>query len=259
MPLFLYEELIMSVTNQLEIDIKAKSDKATTSLDALIGKLNEVNTALNNLNTAKIKEISTGVRGVSRTRVSTSGGGGGTNTTSISNTSKMFDILGHSIFKTNNRVLGFRGSMLKLAATWGTFYAAMYPAIRLFQFFGNKVKDSMDYVETYNYFLVTMNKIGHDSGDEFLEGFLGQIKDLDKKMTSFNIGQNGELFETGDKSLGLDPNLIMQFQARIGAVTNSVGLLGETSIATQKALTMLSSDLSSLKNEDLDTVMATPT
>lgn len=253
----------MAVTNQLEIDIKAKSDKATSSLDNLIAKLNEVNTALNGLNTAKITEISKGLKGLKGVHIKPGGGSGSggssggssNNNASIKKTSTLLDLLSSSSKRANIGILNFRGSMLKLAAAWGTFYAAMYPVIRLFKLLGSQVENSMEYVETYNYFIVTMNKIGHDAGEEFSNGFMSQIKALDQKMTGFKIGENGELFESGEKSLGIDPNALMQFQARIGAVTNSVGLMGETSIATQKALSMLSSDLSSLKNEDLESVM----
>lgn len=262
MPLFLYEDKTMSVTNQLEIEIKAKSEKATSSLDKLIAKLKEVDSALDSLNPQKLEQISNSLKGVKGARA-TSGNASVKSATAdnkaaaaqAQKTRKIFDLLSVATTRSNKGLLNFKSTMLKMAAAWGTFYAAMYPIIRLFKFFGSKVKESMDYVETYNYFLVTMNKIGHDSGEEFIDGFISELKDLDKKMSSFIIGANGELFESGEKSLGLDPNLIMQFQARIGAVTNSVGLLGKASVAAQKALTMLSSDLSSLTNTDLQSVM----
>lgn len=263
----------MSVTNQLEIDIRAKSDKATTSLDGLIAKLNEVNSALNGLNVERITQISNSVKGLKGVHIKTSGlggsggggnGGSGSNSTNATNnglnrTTALMKLFTKSSDGANRSILNFRGSMLKLAATWCTFYAAMYPALRLFGAIGKQIENSMDYTETFNYFKVTMNKISHDAGEEagkeFSDTFYGQIYDLNKKMTGFKIGQNGELFEGGEKNLGLDPNVLMDFQARIGAVTNSVGLLGDSSVATQKALSMLSSDLSSLKNEDVESVM----
>ena len=243
-------------TNELDIEIKAKSEQATASLDKLISKLNEVNTALNGLNTAKINEISSGLKGIKGVHVNTkTSNGGNANNSGISKSRQLLDLFTQSSNRANGSMLNFRGTMFKLAATWGTFYAAMYPAIRLIKGLGKNVESSMDYVETYNYFLVTMNKIGHDSGEEYAKSFWSEVTDLNKKMTSFKLGDNGELFETGEKSLGLDPEAIMQFEAKIGALTNSVGLLGQASTSTQKALTMLSSDLSSLKNEDLESVM----
>ena len=247
----------MAVTNQLEIDIKAKSQKATDSLDALISKLNEVNTALNGLNTAKISNISNSIKGVKGVHLKTGGSGSNSNATVNANNraTTSFERLLRATTNSNRGILNFRSSMFKLAATWGMFYASMYPVIRLFQFMGKEVEHSMDYVETFNYFKVTMNKIGYDAGEEFTEGFLSQIKSLDEKMTGFKIGKDGELIDANVKNLGIDPNIMMQFQAQIGAVTNSVGLLGKTSVATQKALSMLSADYSSLKNEDLQSVM----
>lgn len=240
-------------TNELDIDIKAKSDKATASLDKLISKLNELNTALNNLNTAKISQIGANAKGV-RFNTGGSSGGGSSNAT-MSKSATLLDLLTRSSNRANGSLLSFRGTMFKLAATWGTFYAAMYPAIRLMKGLGKDVGSSMDYLETYNYFLVTMNKIGHDSGEEYAKNFWNEVTSLNEKMSGFKLGKNGELFDTNAKSLTLDPELLMNFQARIGAVTNSVGLLGEASTSTQKALSMLSSDLSSLKNEDLESVM----
>ena len=262
--LFFYEDKNMSVTNQLEIDIRAKSDKATTSLDKLISKLNEVNTALDSLNTAKIEQISSSLKGISTAKVNTSGSGSSSSSSSsasnstVSDNTKVtnsFNKLYKALTQTNTGMISFRGTLTKMAVAWGTFYAAMYPVIRLFDFFGEKVEDAMDYTETYNYFKVTMNKIGADAGEEFVNSFYDQITTLNEKMSGFRLGSNGELFENNEKSLGLDPTLLMDFQAKIGAVTNSVGLLGSESIATQKALSMLSADLSSLKNEDLDSVM----
>ncbi len=253
----------MAVTNQLEIEISSRSDNATKSLDGLIAKLNEVNTALNGLNVEKINQISDSLKGIKGVHLNTGGSGGGSNGggggNNTINTNKhiasSFNDLLSAVTRSNRGMLNFRGTMVKMAATWGTFYAAMYPAIRLFKFLGSKVQDSMDYTETFNYFKVTMNKIGHDAGDEFADSFYKQIVDLDKKMSSFKLGKNGELLETGDKSLGLDPTAIMNFQAQIGSITNSMGLLGKTSTATQKALSMLAADYSSLRNIDLEESM----
>ena len=74
-------------------------------------------------------------------------------------------------------------------------------------------------------------------------------------MTGFKIGEEGGLYASDSIGLGLDPDKIMGFQAEVSSITNAVGLMGETSLNTSKALTMLSADLSSLKNQDLETVM----
>lgn len=154
----------------------------------------------------------------------------------------------------------------KLASAFGKFYASCFLLVRAFKKLGEAIAKSMDYVETFNYFNVTMDKIGKDFGKQFARfgydsaeayasSFSGRLKTLLGKMTGYNIGSAGETFLSSGKNLGLDVNQLMNFQAKIGAITNSVGLLGESSINAGKALSMLSADLSSLTNTDLETVM----
>lgn len=153
-----------------------------------------------------------------------------------------------------------------LAYAFGKFYATYFLVVRGIKSLWKGIQSSMDYVETFNYFNVTMNKIGeqfkgqysdfgYESADAYAESFTSRMNELTKKMTGYSVGKAGELSWANIDSLGLDPNQLMNFQARLGAVTNSVGLVGEASIQTSKALSMLSADLSSLTNTDLDTVM----
>lgn len=153
-----------------------------------------------------------------------------------------------------------------LASTIGRFYATYFLAIRGIKKLNDAIQGSMDYVETYNYFSVTMDKIGkeysnmyerfgYDSAEKYAESFTNRMNDLTRKMTGYKVGNNGQLDLTDTVGLGLDPNQLMQFEAKVNAVTNSVGLIGETSINTAKAVSMLSADLSSLTNTNLDTVM----
>lgn len=157
-------------------------------------------------------------------------------------------------------------NMFSLAAAFGRFYASYFLVLRAIKGMWKSVESSMDYVETYNYFSVTMAKIGKDfakqqgkngeeSAEAYAESFQKRLNELTSKITGYKIGENGELISTGLANLGADPEVLMNFQAKIGAVTNSVGLLGETSVNTQKALSMLAYDLSSLKNENVEDVM----
>lgn len=170
-----------------------------------------------------------------------------------------------------------RRSTLSLAAAFGKFYANYFLVLRGIKLISKAVTGSMDYVETYNYFSVTMkkignqfgkdyeqftkgfdnlgNKLGYSSAEEYAKSFSTRLNDLTKKMTGFEVGASGQLISTSELSLGLDPERVMNFQASIASITNSVGMLGESSVNTSKALTMLSADLSSLKNIDLSTVM----
>lgn len=168
---------------------------------------------------------------------------------------------------TYNRVASSSSSKtLSLARAFGKFYASYFLVIRGIKGLWKSIESSMDYVETFNYFNVSMKKIGKDtaarygefgqeSADAYAEGFKKQMNTLTEKMTGYAVGEKGELTFLSDKNLGLDPEVLMNFEARLGAVTNSVGLLGDASVSTQKALTMLSADLSSLTNTDLSTVM----
>lgn len=153
-----------------------------------------------------------------------------------------------------------------LASVFGMFYAKCFLLIRGVKQLGAAIESSMDYVETFNYFDVTMKKIGkdyatqynrfgYDSAESYADSFEKRLNELTKKMTGYNVGDVGELTFSNEKNLGLDPNEIMNFQARIGALTNSVGMIGEASTIASKALTMLSADLSSLTNTDLSSVM----
>lgn len=170
-----------------------------------------------------------------------------------------------------------RRSTISLASAFGRFYANYFLVLRGIRMISKAVTGSMDYVETYNYFSVTMkkignqfgkdyekfskgfddlgNKLGYSSAEEYANSFSTRLNELTKKMSGFEVGANGQLISSNELSLGLDPERVMNFQASISAITNSVGMLGESSVNTSKALTMLSADLSSLKNVDLNTVM----
>lgn len=261
MPLFLYEEKNMAVTNQLEIDISAKSQKATASLDSLINKLNEVNTALNRLNVNNIQNIANSLKGLKGVKVNVSGSSNATGNANnqFARANSLIQTLTSTSNKANASFLNLNKTVFKLAATWGMFYASAYPFIRALNAAWKSTQSAMDYVETYNYYSVTMDKIfsqvGEDAAESFQNSYISSLKSISEKMTGFTVGVNGELFENYSKNLGADPEALMNYQARIGAVTNAVGLLAEQSVDAQKALSMLSQDLSSLTNTDLESVM----
>lgn len=215
----------MATTNSLDIEINVNAANAATSLDLLTQKLNALSVGFKTTNTP------------------------GSKTTNVL----------ESLFKSGNKSHGMFSKLntvtYRLASSFGMLYAAAFPLVKLSKKIWSATQDAMDYVETYNYFKVTMSKIGSEAGESFSNSYLQEISDLNQKMTGYILGSNGELLESGTNNLGLDPEALMNFQARIGAVTNSVGLLADASISTQKALTMLSADLSSLTNTDLDSVM----
>lgn len=158
------------------------------------------------------------------------------------------------------------GSIRSFSQIIGTFYAKCFMLIRGVKALGKSIESSMDYIETYNYFNVITDKIGaefgnawkengYSSAEEYSKSFRKRLNNLTTQMTGFNIGDEGGLYMSGNVGLGLDPEKIMAYQANISSITNAVGLMGETSVNTSKALTMLAADLSSLKNQDLESVM----
>lgn len=168
--------------------------------------------------------------------------------------------------RTNTAMARTTKQATSLASAFGKFYASYFLIIRGVKGLWNAVEDSMDYVETYNYFNVALNKIGeefgnqftqfgYDSAESYVDSFGERLNDLNKKMTGYMVGDSGELILAGDMGLGLNIEQMMNFQAKVLSVTNSVGLMGEASVSTAKAVSMLAGDLSSLTNVDVESVM----
>lgn len=258
--------------DRLEIAVETQASKANQQLDLMIKNLNKAAFAINGINLNKFKNFSKTVNSAGQSskdsadktnRFSSSMATlalhtGSSNTKLKSFTSTLSHYISKTIMATNKSK--------SLSQIWGSFYASFFPVIRGMKVLGRSIESSMDYIETFNYFNVTMDKIGkefsnqydrfgYDSADAYVSSFSGRLNDLTKKMTGFKVGGNGVLSLTKDMNLGLDPNAIMNYQASIAAITNSVGLIGETSVNTSKALSMLAADLSSFKNVNLNTVM----
>ena len=148
----------------------------------------------------------------------------------------------------------------------GMFYAKCFLVIRAFKQLGKAITSASDYIEEFNYFNVAITKIadenkknykqyGYDDAESYAESFKTRLTELTGKMSGFKIDKNGELSDSGMQNLGLDVKEIMNFESRVAQITNSVGMLGEASVSASKALTMLSGDLSSLTNTNLQQVM----
>ena len=61
-------------------------------------------------------------------------------------------------------------------------------------------------------------------------------------MTGYKVDYNtGDATNIFSHNLGLDLTEVMNYNAAIAQITNSAGMLGETSIDSAKALTMLNS------------------
>lgn len=158
------------------------------------------------------------------------------------------------------------GQISKLGNSVARLYFKYMMLSRVAGALGKVLGISSDYVEEYNYFQKAIDKIaqenkgnykkyGYDDAKSYADSFEDRLTTLTGKMTGYKIGKDGDLLDTGTASLGLDITQITNFEAQIAQMTNSVGMMGETSIATSKAMTMLAGDMSSLTNMPLDTVM----
>lgn len=146
-----------------------------------------------------------------------------------------------------------------LAASIGRLYAFVYLAIRAVKGLGKAIGSSMDFLETVNYFEVAMRQIGdsaasswkeagYNSAEEYAESFSQRAKQLTEKMTGYAVDKEGNAEFTGNKSLGMDPSQVMQYQAVFAQMSNSIGVAEESAMNFSKALTMLGADWASLRN-----------
>lgn len=158
------------------------------------------------------------------------------------------------------------GQISKLGNSVARLYFKYMMLSRVAGALGKVLGISSDYVEEYNYFQKAIAKIaqenkgnykkyGYDDAKSYADSFEDRLTTLTGKMTGYKPDKSGNLIDTDVASLGLDITQITNFEAQIAQMTNSVGMMGEASIATSKAMTMLAGDMSSLTNMPLDTVM----
>lgn len=164
--------------------------------------------------------------------------------------------------RTNTAATKASKSVTSLAAAFGKFYASYFLVIRGFKKVWEGIESSMDYIETSNYFEVSLSQIskqfeqyGYESAEAYGEALENGLSNLNAKLSGYTLGSSGEALFSGDVGLGMDIESMMNFQAKTLAVTNSVGMLGNASVETTKALSMLAGDLSSLTNLDVPSVM----
>lgn len=158
------------------------------------------------------------------------------------------------------------GQISKLGNLVARLYFKYMMLSRVAGALGKVLGISSDYVEEYNYFQKAIDKIaqenkgnykkyGYDDAKSYADSFEDRLTTLTGKITGYKPDKNGNLIDTDTASLGLDITQVTNFEAQIAQMTNSVGMMGEASIATSKAMTMLAGDMSSLTNMPLDTVM----
>jgi hypothetical protein len=128
------------------------------------------------------------------------------------------------------------------------------------------IESSMDFLEDYNYFQSAFEQVtskigdtwqeaGYDSAEKYADSLETRFKELTSKMSGFDISDDGILTEsTTGKSLGMDPSLLLNYQATFAQISSSMGNTSEQAEKLSRALTMIGADLASVKNLDFKTV-----
>lgn len=175
--------------------------------------------------------------------------------------------LGNALSSLKDKLKSAHKSSKGFVSSIGMFYAKFFLVIRAVKKFGQAIGSAQDYIEEFNYFSVALDKVGKDSANQFkkagynsAEEYAGSFRKrfgkLQKQLTGYDVDYNtGDATNAFSHNLGLDLTEVMNYNAAIAQITNSAGMLGETSIATSKALTMLSADWASLANLDTADVM----
>jgi hypothetical protein len=175
--------------------------------------------------------------------------------------------LGNALSSLKDKLKSAHKSSKGFVSSIGMFYAKFFLVIRAVKKFGQAIGSAQDYIEEFNYFSVALDKVGKDSANQFkkagynsAEEYAGSFRKrfgkLQKQLTGYKVDTNtGDATNTFSHNLGLDLTEVMNYNAAIAQITNSAGMLGETSIDSAKALTMLSADWASLANLDTADVM----
>lgn len=175
--------------------------------------------------------------------------------------------LGNALSSLKDKLKSAHKSSKGFVSSIGMFYAKFFLVIRAVKKFGQAIGSAQDYIEEFNYFSVALDKVGKDSANQFkkagynsAEEYAGSFRKrfgkLQKQLTGYDVDYNtGDATNTFSHNLGLDLTEVMNYNAAIAQITNSAGMLGETSIDSAKALTMLSADWASLSNLDTADVM----
>lgn len=249
--------------NRLEKSLANLSNTMNTFTAGKAGKgLNELSNSLEKISQSNTKLNTRGLNSLLKTQNGLAQGSYNV-ARSTRSLSSAFDGLIPRIGKANRTTKGFVSSI-------GMFYAKFFLAIRAVRGLGNSIKSAMGMLETYNYFdnviqtlskkqVESMGDIGTDSAkayyDSFYKEYSKQARDLTRKMSGYEIDERG-MMRLGDATnLGLDPNMLMQYQAQFAQLSTSMGTSADNGMKLSRALSEISADLASVKNMDFKDVM----
>ena len=150
-----------------------------------------------------------------------------------------------------------------LASAIGRVYAQFWIAMRAAQGLKKAFMAAADYLEAYNYFEVTAEKVGSSafakagvgSAEAYATAFTETLHLKLKQMSGLELDLEDRLIKTTNaKSLGLNLTELTQYQASIASITDAMGASQVMARSTAKVFSMLAADMGSLKNVDFETV-----
>lgn len=174
--------------------------------------------------------------------------------------------IGNASSETGEKIRRLSNPMSSVTDKLSALYAKGFLVKRALDVLTSPVESAMNYVETLNYFNSAFNQVaegintdewkksGIKSAEAYANSFQERAKQLSQKLTGFEISDTGELARTNTASLGLDPEKTMQYQATFAQMASSMGDTSETALKLSNVLTMIGSDLASVRNMDFEDV-----
>lgn len=175
-----------------------------------------------------------------------------------------------SMSDTGKSANSFGAGLNGIASKIGLVYSSLFMLVRAFKGIGRAIKSSMDYIETYNYFDSAMGQVaervegdwekaGYESAEKYIESFKEKYSQeataLTKILSGYIVNNDGSLTYSNEKNLGIDPNMLLNYQAQFAQMASSMNVASEYSMKLSDAMTRLSLDLGSVKNIEFDQVM----
>lgn len=224
--------------DRLEVEVETQATKANKQLDKLVVGLEKLSKSLKSVS-GKSNSLITVNAGIKKLGLSFNA----------------LNLSGNKLFKTSGNI----------TAGFTRMYVGVKTLERGINALKGSIKNSMDYIETLNYFDAAFGQVannavaqweeaGYSSAEAYYNSFSNRAKELTSKMTGFNINDDGTLTATGNASLGINPTKLMNYQATFAQMASSMGVTSETSLLLSQALTEIGADLASVKNMDFDKV-----
>lgn len=257
--------------DSLQIEIKASATQAEKAIDSLVSKLGSLQKSVNGASFDKFtkstqaissesKKLSISLSNIgNRTKLMARHVGNATNTFKLSKS--VMSMFSNSLKKVEKSADSTGNVLDKLASKVGKFYSRIYTFQRIGNSLWGSIKSSMDYIEVLNYFEASFGQVadravdkwtqaGYDSAKSYYDSFKERALQETKKLTGFMMTNDGTLESTGSKSLGLNPQETLQYQAQFAQMASSMGATSEQALKLSNALTKIGADLASVKNLD---------